>query len=85
MTARGWIELIFVIALLCVSTPLMGNYLAKIYSNKKAPGDRFFLPVENTIYRVCGIDPEGEQRWNIYAYSLLGRSTTRGLSPSSER
>ncbi len=27
--------------------------------------------VDNAIYRVCRIDPEGEQRWNVYAISLL--------------
>ena len=71
MTATGWIQLIFVIALLCISTPLLGNYLAKIYENKKAPGDRFFLPIEHAVYRVCGIDPEGEQRWSVYVLAML--------------
>jgi potassium-transporting ATPase potassium-binding subunit len=71
MSGAGWIELLFVIALLCISTPLLGNYMAKIYSNKKAPGDRFFLPIENGVYRVCGIDPEGEQRWSAYVLSML--------------
>jgi K+-transporting ATPase ATPase A chain len=71
MSGAGWIELIFLIALLCISTPLLGNYLAKIYLNKKAPGDRFFLPIENRIYRLCGIDPDGEQRWSAYMFSML--------------
>ena len=35
------------------------------------PGDRVFGPIERLIYRVCGIDPEGEQRWKTYAISLL--------------
>ncbi len=71
MSASGWIELVFVIALLCVSTPLLGSYMAKIYENKKAPGDRVFLPIENGIYRLCGVDPEGEQRWTAYVFSML--------------
>src|ERR1700736_1441805 len=71
MSASNWIEILFLVLLLAISTPLLGNYMAKVYGNKKAPGDRFFLPVERTVYRVCGIDPEGEQRWSAYLYSML--------------
>src|ERR1700674_1376346 len=46
----------------------------RVYFTNKAPGDRFFLPVERRIYRLIGIDPEGEQRWNGYALSLLAFS-----------
>jgi potassium-transporting ATPase potassium-binding subunit len=79
MSGAGWIELLFVIALLCISTPILGSYLAKIYENKKAPGDRFFLPIENAIYRVSGIDPEGEQRWTAYVFSMLVFTIVGGL------
>jgi K+-transporting ATPase ATPase A chain len=49
--------------------------MAKVYGDeRKAPGDRFFLPVERTIYRVCRVDPEREQRWTTYAFSLFGLS-----------
>ncbi len=33
-----------------------------------------FHPVERVIYRVCGVDERGEQRWTTYAYSLLAFS-----------
>ena len=33
-----------------------------------------FLAVERRLYRVCGIDPEPEQRWTAYAYSLIAFS-----------
>jgi K+-transporting ATPase ATPase A chain len=75
MTTAGWLQFAFVIVLLAISTPLLGRYMAKVYGEeKKAPGDRFFLPVERSIYRVCGVDPESEQRWTTYALSLLGFS-----------
>jgi K+-transporting ATPase ATPase A chain len=31
-------------------------------------------PLERTIYRVCRIDPEREQRWNVYTVALLAFS-----------
>ena len=51
-----------------------GPYLAGIYGDGRAPGDRVFLPVERVIYRVCGVDEKREQRWNVYALSLLAFS-----------
>ncbi len=70
----GWLQLLLIVALLAVSTPLFGGYLAKVYSNGPAPGDRVFGPVERAIYRVTGVDPDREQRWNVYALSLLAFS-----------
>src|ERR1700730_85372 len=71
MTAANWVEIAALLVLLAISTPLLGNYMAKVYGGGKAPGDRFFLPIERAVYRICGIDPEGEQRWSIYVLSLL--------------
>jgi K+-transporting ATPase ATPase A chain len=74
MTAAAWAELLVLIALLAISTPLLGTYMAKVYGGKRAPGDRLFLPVERAIYRLTGVDPESEQRWQTYALSLLAFS-----------
>ena len=71
MSASAWFQVLFLIALLAISTPLLGSYLAKVYGGGTAPGDRFFSPVERLIYRACNVDPDREQRWNVYAYSLL--------------
>ena len=40
----------------------------------KAPGGRVFGPIERLIYRVCRVDPDREQRWTVYAYSVLAFS-----------
>jgi K+-transporting ATPase ATPase A chain len=76
VTLPGWIELAVLIAAIAISTPLLGGYLAKIYDPTlgRPRGDRFFSAIEAPIYRVCGIDPEGEQRWSVYALSLLAFS-----------
>jgi potassium-transporting ATPase potassium-binding subunit len=71
MSGFGWTQILILLALLCVSTPLLGSYMAKVYGGGKAPGDRVFGPIERTIYRICGIDPNGEQTWRTYALSLL--------------
>jgi K+-transporting ATPase ATPase A chain len=74
MTIASWVQLAFLIALLFISTPLIGRYIAKVYGGERAPGEHVFGPIERLVYRTCGVDPEGEQRWNIYALSMLAFS-----------
>lgn len=76
MTTANWIELLALILTLVVGSPILGAYLAKIYdpSLGRPFGDRVFSAIERPIFRICGIDPEGEQRWTTYAYSLLAFS-----------
>ena len=79
MTAAGWLQLAALIGLLALSTRLLGPYVARVFGGGSARGDRFFLPIERFIYRLVGVDPEREQRWNVYAYSLLAFSAVSVL------
>src|ERR1700736_1771036 len=74
MSGAGWLQFVLFGALIAISTPLLGIYMYRVYFTKTAPGDRFFLPIERFIFRVCGVDPEAEQRWRGYAMSLLAFS-----------
>jgi K+-transporting ATPase ATPase A chain len=74
MGAAAWFQIVAFVVLVAISTPLLGSYMYKVYRGGKAPGDRLFLPVERGIYRICGIDEEGEQRWTSYAMALLAFS-----------
>lgn len=79
MSATRWLQILFFVVLLAISTPLLGNYMAKVYANEKAPGDRVFLPIERFVYRVCRIDPESEQRWRSYVISLIVYTLVGGM------
>jgi K+-transporting ATPase ATPase A chain len=74
VTTAAWAQLGALIGLLVVAAPLIGRYLAGVYGGGKAPGDRVFGPLERLVYRVCGIDAEGEQHWKVYTWSLLAFS-----------
>ena len=68
------------VGLLLATAPLVGRYMAQVYGEERAaPGDGIFLPVEGLIYRVCRVDPDREQRWTVYAYSLLAFSAVSFL------
>src|SRR6478672_9869794 len=74
MTFAGWAQLIALIVALAVTAPLLGRYMANVYTGVPSRFDRVFDPIERLIYRACRIDPEREQRWNVYALSMLAFS-----------
>ncbi len=74
MTTQGWLQLGVLVALVAAATPLLGSYMAKVFGGEHAPGDRVLLPVERLIYRLVRVDPEREQRWSVYALSVLAFS-----------
>jgi len=76
MSASGWAQLLFVVAVTAVAAPLLGRYLAATFrggpaSDRRAPGDRVFLPVERLVYRTLGVDPETSWSWRSYALAVL--------------
>ena len=74
MTFAGWAQLVALIVVLGVTAPLLGRYIADVYTGTPSRLDRVFGPVERLIYRACRVDPDREQRWNVYALSLLAFS-----------
>ena len=82
MSAQGLIQLLVLFVALAATVPPLGRYMAAVYGTTDdpasgptpAPGDRFFLPVERRIFRLLGVDDRREQRWNVYALSLLAFS-----------
>jgi K+-transporting ATPase ATPase A chain len=74
MTWQSWLQAAALMGLVFLSTPLLGAYIARVFGGPTAPGDRVFLPVERAFYRIAGVDPHGEQPWNVYALSLLAFS-----------
>jgi len=80
MTAQGILQLVVLILVLAATAPPLGRYMAAVYgsgedgSPSPAPGDRFFGPIERLIFRGLRVDPSREQRWNVYAVSLLAFS-----------
>jgi K+-transporting ATPase ATPase A chain len=69
----GILQLVLlVVALLACWAPL-GDYIARVFTSDK------HLRVETGFYRIMGIDPEADQRWGIYARSMLAFSVVSVL------
>lgn len=79
MNAASWLQLGGLVALLTACCPFVGAYLSKVFGSDGAPADRVFLPVERGIYKLSGVDEKKEQRWTVYAFSLLAVSAASVL------
>lgn len=59
--------LIFMVAVL-LALPL-GKYLSKVYKGEKSSLD-FLKPLENFIFKICGIHPLQEMNWKQYLIAM---------------
>ncbi|MEN3312150.1 MAG: potassium-transporting ATPase potassium-binding subunit, partial [Actinomycetota bacterium] len=68
---QGWFQIILFCAVLLAIVPLLGGYMARVFT-----GERVFLspvlgPLERLTYRVLRVDPRVSQGWKSYAGTLL--------------
>jgi potassium-transporting ATPase potassium-binding subunit len=49
----------------------MGKYLYKVSTGEKSSLDAMFNPIDNFIYKVCGIDKDEEMNWKEYALTIV--------------
>ena len=71
MTLTGWIQIVVLITVLTVITPLLGGYMARVYQGQRIGLALVLGPVERLVYRALRVDMEEEQSWVQYARSLL--------------
>jgi len=71
MTANGILQIGFYLVTLLLLVKPMGWYMARIYEGKFPAFMRWLAPLENLLYRLCGIKPEEEMSWGRYAIAML--------------
>jgi K+-transporting ATPase ATPase A chain len=74
MSSTTWIQFLVLAVAVGVTAWPLGKYMANVYEGGPSRLDRVFGPVERLIYRVTRVDPEREQRWHVYALSVLAFS-----------
>lgn len=62
--------LIFGILLLLIVKPL-GIYIWRVFSDQPTFLDPVVKPIENSIFRICGIDAKYEMPWTTYVITML--------------
>lgn len=70
MTENGLLQIfLYVLVLLLLAMPL-GHYMARVYEGHSFL-KRWLGPVEQRLYRICGIAQQSEMRWTEYATAVL--------------
>jgi hypothetical protein len=85
MSGAAWMQLAFLLVLLAISTPLLGSYMAKVHGGGRAPADRFFLPIERFVYRLCRIDPKGSSAGAVTSSRCCSSASSADCSPTLSR
>ena len=71
MTRNGWIQiLVFLLSILLV-TPILGGFMARVFTRRRTWLDPVMRPIERFIYRTTGVDENREMRWTEYAVAVL--------------
>ena len=71
MTPNGWLQILFFLLAVFAVTPIIGGYMAQVFTRRRTWLDPILRPVERLIYRLTGVDDAREMRWTEYAVSLL--------------
>jgi potassium-transporting ATPase potassium-binding subunit len=82
MSGSVWLQFAVLAALVAAATPVLGGYMAKVFGPETAGtprGDRVFGAIERGVYRLTGVNPRREQRWTVYARSVLAFSVVSVL------
>jgi potassium-transporting ATPase potassium-binding subunit len=73
-TTAGLLQVGLLIAALAACYRPLGAYMARVYSSDKNSR------IEGALYRLMGVDPAADQRWPVYARSLLAFSAVSVLA-----
>ena len=71
MTLNGWLQILFFLLAIFLVTPVLGGYMARVFTGRRTWLDPVLRPVERLIYRLTGVDETRAMRWTEYTSSLL--------------
>jgi len=71
MTLNGWLQILFFLLLVFLVTPLVGGYMARVFTRQRTWLDPIVRPIERLVYRTTGVNEAHDMRWTEYAISVL--------------
>jgi len=71
MTSNGWLQILFFLLAVLLVTPLIGGYMARVFTRQRTWLDPVMRPFERLVYRLTGVDEDRGMRWTEYAVSLI--------------
>ena len=71
MTLNGWLQILFFLLAVLLMTPILGGYMARVFTRQRTWLDPVLRPLERLVYRLTGVDEMHEMRWTEYAVGVL--------------
>jgi K+-transporting ATPase ATPase A chain len=71
MTAQGVLQTALYCAVLVACAWPLGAYMAAVYEGRRTWLTPLLRPLERGVYRLAGVDEDGETDWKRYALALL--------------
>src|SRR5512144_1342875 len=71
MDASGILQIVLYGAIIVACTPLVGGYMARVFTGERVMLARLLGPVERGLYRLCGIRADQDQHWLSYVAAML--------------
>jgi K+-transporting ATPase ATPase A chain len=75
MTLNGAVQIFLYVAVLLALVKPLGGYMARVFKGKPCGLDRVLGPIEQLIYRICGVRDGEEMNWQTYTVAMLLFST----------
>ena len=73
MTLNGWLQIGFFLGAVLLATPLIGGYMARVFTRQRTWLDPVMRPIERLVYRTTGVNEAHEMRWAEYAVRFRWR------------
>src|ERR1700720_1746846 len=71
MTINGIAQILVFTAIIAAVAMPLGIYMARVFSGERTFLSPVLLPIERSIYAVCGVDEKREQSWIVYTIAML--------------
>ena len=79
MDFAGVAQIVLLVGILTALTPVIGGYMAKVYTGQRVFLSPVFAPIERGTLRLLGAQASREQNWKSYAISLVAFSAVSWL------
>ena len=71
MNTLGWLQIALYLIILTLLTKPVGIFLTQVYNGEKTFLSFALRPVENSIYKLTGVNKSEEMNWREYGAAML--------------
>ena len=79
MSPSALLQYLVFLAIVTLLVRPVGRYMARVFSRERTLLDLWLCPAERLLYRLTGVKPESEMRWQEYAGAFVIFSMTGAL------